>query len=55
MLDLERAIPNNDHDATLLEGLFQLTVTGETASNDFEKIDNEVYTRLLATYEPAAN
>lgn len=51
MYNTERVIPNNDHDATLLEGLFQLTVTGDTSTWEFEKIDNEVYSRLLATYE----
>ena len=50
MYDNERAIPSNDHDATLLEGLFQLSVSGETSNWQFEKIESEVYSRLLAAY-----
>ena len=43
-------IPSNDHDATLLEGLFQLTVAGDTQGWEYKKIDSEVYSRLLQTY-----
>lgn len=41
----------NDHDASLLEGLYQLAVSGHTEGWEFEQINNEVYTRLLETYE----
>ncbi|WP_172675043.1 hypothetical protein [Stenotrophomonas pictorum] len=50
MYDLDRSIPANDHDATLLEGLFQLAVAGETEGWQFDRIDTEVYSRLLTTY-----
>jgi len=50
MNEIVRAIPSNDHDATLLEGLFQLAVAGETNGWQFEKIDGEVYSRLLEAY-----
>lgn len=42
-----------DHNHSLLEGLFQLTVSGAADSQDFALIDQEVYTRLLETYLPA--
>lgn len=37
-------------DSTLLEGLFQLTVTGHTQDWEFERLNNEVYERLLSSY-----
>lgn len=40
----------NDHNTTLLEGLFQLVVAGETRSREFDMIDSEVYSRLLQAY-----
>lgn len=43
-------IPSSDHDATLLEGLFQLTVAGDTSGWEFKRIDSEVYSRLLDSY-----
>jgi hypothetical protein len=42
--------PPDDHDALLLEGLFQLAVAGDIDSCEFEKIEQEVHARLLATY-----
>lgn len=48
--DSTMQIPSNDHDATLLEGLFQLAVAGDTRSWEFNKIDSEVYSRLLDSY-----
>ncbi|WP_293706161.1 MULTISPECIES: hypothetical protein [unclassified Stenotrophomonas] len=50
MTYLDHPIPTDDHDATLLEGLFQLSVSGETSNWQFEKIESEVYSRLLAAY-----
>ena len=38
------------NDASLLEGLFQLAVAGDTDGWEFKKIDNEVYSRLLDSY-----
>ena len=43
-------IPPNDHDALLLEGLFQLAMAGEIDSFEFEKIEQEVHARLMAAY-----
>lgn len=37
-------------DFTLLEGLFQLTVTGHTEDWEFERLNNAVYERLLSNY-----
>jgi len=39
-----------DADSSLLEGLFQLAVNGQTQSWEFDQIDNEVYARLLSAY-----
>ncbi|WIH03585.1 hypothetical protein KHF85_11755 [Xanthomonas translucens pv. graminis] len=43
-----------DHDTSLLEGLFQLVVDGQTQGWEFEQLSNEVYDRLKETYEHAA-
>lgn len=37
-------------DTTLLEGLFQLTVTGHTQDWEFERLNNAVYERLMSSY-----
>ena len=50
MHNIDHAIPASDHDSSLLEGLYQLAVSGHTDGSDFEQIDSEVYTRLQATY-----
>lgn len=39
-----------DADSSLLEGLFQLALTGQTQGSEFDLIDHEVYTRLLSAY-----
>ena len=54
MNDIAHAHPAADHDASLLEGLFQLALTGETDGFEFKQIDNEVYTRLQDTYAAGA-
>ena len=43
-------LPPDDHDALLLEGLFQLAVAGEIDSCEFQKIEQEVHARLVASY-----
>lgn len=40
-----------DHNSSLLEGLFQLTVSGDTAGFEFNQIEREVYQRLLGNYQ----
>ncbi|WP_442681745.1 hypothetical protein ACSBPQ_08395 [Stenotrophomonas sp. JC08] len=50
MYEPERSTSASDHDTTLLEGLFQLAVAGETQGWEFDKIDSEVYSRLLQNY-----
>ncbi len=37
-------------DFTLLEGLYQLAVTGHTDEWEFERLNNAVYERLLSSY-----
>ncbi len=47
-----RILPVDHHnDATLLEGLFQLVVSGDTRSEAFQQLDASVYERLLSTYD----
>jgi hypothetical protein len=41
---------SNASDFTLLEGLYQLTVTGHTQDWEFERLNNAVYERLMSTY-----
>lgn len=43
-------------DFALLEGLYQLAVTGHTKGWEFERLNNAVYERLLSSYagEPPA-
>ena len=45
-------ISNNttSSDFTLLEGLYQLTITGHTHDWEFERLNNAVYERLLSAY-----
>lgn len=43
------ALPG-DADSSLLEGLFQLALNGQTQGSEFDLIDHEVYARLLSTY-----
>ena len=38
------------NDASLLEGLFQLVVTGHTDGWEFEQLDSVVYERLKHAY-----
>lgn len=40
-------------DFTLLEGLYQLAVTGHTDDWEFERLNNAVYERLLSSYASA--
>ncbi len=40
-------------DFTLLEGLYQLAVTGHTDDWEFERLNNAVYDRLLSSYAGA--
>ena len=41
---------HTDTDHALLEGLLQLAVEGQTDDQDFQRIGEEVYSRLLDTY-----
>jgi len=41
---------SNASDFTLLEGLYQLTVTGHTQDWEFERLNNAVYERLMSAY-----
>lgn len=40
-------------DFTLLEGLYQLAITGHTNDWEFERLNNAVYERLLSSYTSA--
>ena len=54
-MSLIDALPDvsNANDFTLLEGLFQLTVTGHTDAWEFERLNNAVYERLMSAYSSA--
>ena len=51
-MSLIEALPDvaSASDFTLLEGLYQLTVTGHTSDWEFERLNNAVYERLLSSY-----
>ncbi len=51
-MSLDDAISSNtsSSDFTLLEGLYQLAVTGHTDDWEFERLNNAVYERLLSSY-----
>jgi hypothetical protein len=42
-------------DFTLLEGLYQLAVTGHTQDWEFERLNNAVYERLISSYASEDN
>jgi hypothetical protein len=48
----DTSISNNpsSSDFTLLEGLYQLAVTGHTDDWEFERLNNAVYECLLSSY-----
>ncbi|WP_254461175.1 hypothetical protein [Xanthomonas sacchari] len=54
MSENESKYDQGDHNASLLEGLFQLSVNGDHQGGEFKQLDNEVYQRLKRTYENAA-
>ena len=51
-MNFDDAISSNSSssDFTLLEGLYQLAVTGHTDDWEFERLNNAVYERLLSSY-----
>lgn len=51
-MSLDDAMSSNasSSDFTLLEGLYQLAVTGHTDDWEFERLNNAVYERLLSSY-----
>lgn len=52
-MDFDDVIISNNttsSDFTLLEGLYQLAVTGHTDDWEFERLNNAVYERLLSSY-----
>ncbi len=46
----DQAIPFSDHDSSLLEGLFELVLSGHTGGSELDKLTAEVYSRLETTY-----
>jgi len=52
MSHIEDAFQGNagPSDFTLLEGLYQLAVTGHTQDWEFERLNNAVYERLISSY-----
>ncbi|MBB4129437.1 MULTISPECIES: hypothetical protein [unclassified Xanthomonas] len=43
-----------DSDSSLLEGLFQLAINGDTHSQDFAQLNDTVYRRLQQAYGAAS-
>ncbi|KRG68780.1 hypothetical protein [Pseudoxanthomonas dokdonensis] len=54
-MSLVDALPDvsTANDFTLLEGLYQLAVSGHTSDTEFEQIDRVVYDRLMSSYDSA--
>lgn len=52
-LDESTSASVSSSDFTLLEGLYQLAVTGHTDDWEFERLNNAVYERLLSSYASA--
>lgn len=50
-MDTTQMRSGQDHNSSLLEGLFQLTVNGETSGFEFDRIEREVYARLVGAYQ----
>jgi len=48
IIDQHDTLANSDF--TLLEGLYQLTISGNTRDWEFERLNNAVYERLMSTY-----
>jgi len=46
----DASTPHLPSDFTLLEGLYQLVVTGNTEEWEFERLNKAVYDGLLSTY-----
>ena len=55
-MGLDDALNSNaaSSDFTLLEGLYQLAVTGNTNDWEFERLNQAVYERLLSSYSSTA-
>lgn len=51
MTQFDQSDAGTDPDSVLLEGLFQLVITGHTDGREFEQLNSEVYQRLHASYD----
>jgi hypothetical protein len=49
-MSIDTTPSHRDPDSSLLEGLFQLVVSGHTGGSEFDQLTHEVYERLLGTY-----
>lgn len=49
-MSIDTTPSQRDADSSLLEGLFQLVVSGHTGGREFDQLTHEVYERLLDAY-----
>jgi len=49
-MSIDTTPSQRDPDSNLLEGLFQLVVSGHTRGSEFEQLTAEVYERLQVAY-----
>ncbi len=49
-MSIDTTPSQRDPDSSLLEGLFQLVVSGHTGGSEFDQLTHEVYERLLGAY-----
>ncbi|KRG46345.1 hypothetical protein ARC20_05695 [Stenotrophomonas panacihumi] len=49
-MSIDTTPSQRDPDSSLLEGLFQLVVSGHTGGREFDQLTHEVYERLLGAY-----
>jgi len=50
-MSIDTTPKHRDPDSSLLEGLYQLVVSGHTGGSEFDQLNAEVYQRLQVTYE----
>lgn len=49
-MSIDTTPSQRDADSSLLEGLFQLVVSGHTGGSEFDQLTHEIYQRLQTAY-----
>lgn len=52
-MSIDTTPQHRDPDSSLLEGLYQLVVSGHTGGREFDQLNAEVYQRLQVAYAGA--